>query len=164
MVDQLLGLLEPRRHEFVLFDINRYAAKSSLLISDPGALTNRLIGDPSLPFGVTLVTNEHPESPAVVARYQAPLSDVISSAEPLGFAWPAGIISLSHVALPFPPDDPLYGQRPPDNAKILFLGQMAIQGERDLLALPLDWLLRLRHNPFYAYLETRVLDWIESAG
>ena len=164
VVDQLLGLLEPLRHEFVLFDINRYAAKSSLLISDPGALTNRLIGDPSLPFGVTLVTNEHPESPAVVARYQAPLSDVISSAEPLGLAWPAGIISLSHVALPFPPDDPLYGQRPPDNAEILFLGQMAIQGERDLLALPLDWLLRLRHNPFYAYLEARVLDWIESAG
>ena len=164
VVDRLLGLLEPRRHELVLFDINRYAAKSILLLSDPGALTIRLIGDGSLPFGVTLVTNEHPESPAVVARYQAPFSAEIAKTEPLGLVWPAGVISLSHVALPFPPDDPLYGQRPPDNDDVLFLGQMAIQGERGLLALPVDWLLRLRHNPFYAYLETRVTAWIEEAG
>jgi alpha-beta hydrolase superfamily lysophospholipase len=163
VVDQLLGRLEPRRHELVLFDLNRCAAKSILLLSDPGVLTDRLIGDRSLPFGVTLVTNENPESIAVVARYQAPFSGAISSSEPLGLAWPAGVISLSHVALPFPPDDPLYGQRPPDNAEILFLGQMAIQGERGLLALSPDWLLRLRHNPFYAYLEERVMDWIEGA-
>ena len=58
------------------------------------------------------------------------------------------MISLSHVALPFPPDDPLYGQRPPDNEDVLFLGQMAIQGERGLLKLSSDWLLRLRHDPF----------------
>jgi hypothetical protein len=32
---------------------------------------------------------------------------------------------------------------------------MAIQGERGLLALPLEWLLRLRYNPFYDYLEAR---------
>ena len=23
-----------------------------------------------------------------------------------------------------------------------------------------DWLLRLRHNPFYGYLERRVLEWV----
>jgi hypothetical protein len=68
------------------------------------------------------------------------------------------------VALPFPLDDPLYGQRPPDNEDVLFLGQMAIQGERGLLILPSDWLLRLRHNPFYAYLEERVLAWLAEAG
>jgi hypothetical protein len=96
----------------------------------------------------------------VVARRQAPLSGEISAAEPLGLQWPAGVISLSHVALPFPADDPLYGQRPPDNEDMLFLGQMAIQGERGLLLLPSDWLLRLRHNPFYDYLEVRALDWI----
>ncbi len=68
------------------------------------------------------------------------------------------------MALPIPPDDPLYGQRPPGNQEVLFLGQMAIQGERGTLVLPAEWLLRLRHNPFYAYLDARALSWIDSAG
>lgn len=74
------------------------------------------------------------------------------------------MISLSHVALTFPPDDPLYGQRPPDNENVLFLGQMALQGERGLLKIPYDWLLRLRHNPFYDFLEKQTLVWIDNAN
>ncbi len=70
---------------------------------------------------------------------------------------------MSHVALPIPPDDPLYGQRPPGNDDVLFLGQMAIQGERGLLQFPSDWLMRLRHNPFYTFLEMRALAWIDGA-
>ena len=65
------------------------------------------------------------------------------------------------MALPFPPDDPLYGARPPDDDDVLFLGQMDIKGERGLLRIPADWLLRLRHNPFYAYLEQRTLEWLD---
>jgi hypothetical protein len=87
----------------------------------------------------------------------------VSRTDALQLAWPPGVISLSHVALPIPPDDPLYGQRPPDNRDVLFLGQMAIQGERGTLLLASDWLLRLRHNPFYAYLDQRALAWIDAA-
>lgn len=164
VVDRLLGRLDPHRHELVLFDINRCEAQSILLFTDPRALAIRLVGDGSLPFAVTLVTNEGPESQVVVARRQAPFSTGFSHTEHLGLAWPPGVISLSHVALPFPPDDPLYGRRPPESKDLLFLGQMAIQGERGLLTLPLDWLLRLRYNPFYDYLEERVLAWVASAG
>ena len=164
VVTRLLGLLDPNRHELVLFDVNRYAAKSMLLVSDRRALTNRVMGDNRLPFAVTLVTNENPESSAVVARYQAPFSAEVSRTEPLNMAWPTGVISLSHVALPIPPDDPLYGQRPPDNQDVLFLGQMAILGERGTLVLPAEWLLRLRNNPFYSYLDARALAWIDSAN
>ncbi len=28
---------------------------------------------------------------------------------------------------------------------------------------PADWLLRLRHNPFYDFLEARVFEWVDSA-
>jgi len=164
VVDRLLGLLDPRRHELVLFDINRCDAKSILLFADPRALATRVVGDGRLPFTLTLVTNESPESRVAVARRQAPLSSEFSGTEPLGLSWPAGVISLSHVALPFPPDDPLYGRRPPESENVLFLGEMAIQGERGLLTLPLDWLLRLRYNPFYDYLEARVLSWVDKPG
>jgi hypothetical protein len=32
-----------------------------------------------------------------------------------------------------------------------------------LFIIPYDWLLRIRNNPFYAYLEVRVLAWVDSA-
>ena len=86
------------------------------------------------------------------------------STEPLQIEWPRGVFSLSHVALPFPPDDPLYGQQPPANRDQLFLGQIPMQGERGLLRISSDWLLRLRHNPFYDYLERRTLDWVTRHG
>jgi alpha-beta hydrolase superfamily lysophospholipase len=161
VVDNLLARLAPHRHELVLFDVNRFAAKLKLLISDPGALTNRLIADDTLPFAVTFVTNESPESREVVARRKAPFSSDASDPVPLDLAWPTGIISLSHVALPVSAQDPLYGRRPPENEEVLFLGEMAMQGERGLLKLPADWLLRLRYNPFYEILERRVLEWFE---
>jgi len=160
VVDNLLAQLAADRHALVLFDINRFAMKSSLLVSDPGPLTARVMDDATLSFAVTLVTNETPMSTRVIARHKAPFSAEVSRNEPLDLAWPRGVISLSHVALPFPPDDPLYGQRPPGNEDVLFLGQMAIRGERGLMKLSSDWLLRLRHNPFYDYLEWRVLEWV----
>jgi alpha-beta hydrolase superfamily lysophospholipase len=164
VVSSLLGPLAAQQNELVLFDINRQAAKAVLHVYDPRALTSSVIGDPKLPFGVTLVTNESPDSPVVEARRQLPFSDQVSSVEPLGTQWPASVISLSHVALPIPPDDPLYGQRPPDNNQILFLGDMAIRGERGMLTLSSDWLLRMRYNPFYGYVEERSLAWAEAHG
>jgi alpha-beta hydrolase superfamily lysophospholipase len=164
VVDRLLKHLRPNRHELVLFDINRFAAKSSLLIADPAPFTARLTADKSLPFVLTLVTNANLESRAVVARRKPPFSTEASETEPLHLAWPRGVISLSHVAPPFAPDDPLYGQSPPGKENSLFLGQMAIQGERDLLKIPYSFLVRIRYNPFYNFLERRVLEWFDQAG
>ena len=161
VVDNLLAHLSHPGNEFVLFDINRVAMKSPLLIDDPGPLTARLMQDDSLPFSLTLVANRAPQSNELELRHKAPHSARVSRNETDGLAWPPGVISLSHVALPFPPDDPLYGQRPAGNDDVLFLGQMSIQGERGLMKIPSDWLLRLRHNPFYDYLEQRVVEWVD---
>jgi alpha-beta hydrolase superfamily lysophospholipase len=160
VVDRLLSRLAPNRHELVLFDINRYAANTALLVNDPGPFTRRLVDDHQLPFGLTLVTNRNGGSREVEALYKAPFTAGASRREPLVEPWPRGVFSLSHVALPFPPDDPLYGRERPDEP-VLFLGQQALQGERGLLRISSDYLLRLRHNPFFSYLERRVDDWIE---
>ncbi len=71
---------------------------------------------------------------------------------------------MTHVALPIPTDDPLYGRREFAGDEVLHLGQLAIQGERGLLKISSDWLLRLRHNPFYDFLESRALEWVDGAG
>jgi len=164
VVDNLLEHLHPHRHELVLFDINRYAVSYRLLVDDPAPLTDRVMDDDKLPFTVTLVTNEYPDTRSVISKYKDPFSADASHTSKLGLSWPAGVISLSHVALPISPDDPIYGQRPPNNEEFLFLGQMAIQGERGLLTIPSDWMFRLRYNPFYDYLESRMLDWVDKAN
>ncbi len=99
----------------------------------------------------------------MVVRRKKSLSAQVST-EALGLTWPRGVISLSHIALPFPPDDPVYGARPPEDTDTVFLGSMAIQGERGLLQFSSDWLLRLRYNPFYDFLEARTLEWMADAN
>jgi len=159
VVDVLFEHLAPGDHELVLFDMNRYSAKSTLLVRDPGPLTARLMASSNLPFGLTLIANESPESRAMVVRHKPALTSRVET-EASDLAWPPGTISLSHIALPFPADDPLYGAQPPTDDDALFLGQVAIQGERGLLLFPADWLLRLRHNPFYPLLESRAIAWL----
>lgn len=161
VVDRLLATLPPDRDELVLFDFNRFAATSSLLREDTGVFTARLLADGQLPFGLTLVANTTASSRAVSATYKAPFTATPSLREKLKQQWPAGVFSLSHVALSFPPDDPLYGSVPPQDRHQLFLGAQALQGERGVLKISGDFLLRLRYNPFYDYLEQRVLEWID---
>jgi hypothetical protein len=163
VVDNLLEHLAPGRHELVLFDINRTSVKESVLVADPGPLTARLMADGALPFALSLIANESPETGDVVVSRKESLSTQVST-RALSLSWPSGVISLSHIALPIPPDDPVYGEHPREDTDIIFLGQMPIRGERGLLQFSSDWLLRLRHNPFYSFLETRTLDWINDAG
>ncbi len=164
VVDNLLEHLAPGRHELVLFDINRNKVNSTILVSDPGPLTTRMLDNDSLPFALTLITNENNKTTTVVGHRKPSLS-AKTVTEAFNLAWPRGVISLSHVALPIPPDDPLYGQRTSPYADAtLQLGQIDVQGERGLLKFPADWLLRLRYNPFYDFLETRVIEWVEGTG
>ena len=164
VVDSLLNRLHADRHELVLFDINRYAVASRMLVDDPAPLTDRVMDADDLPFAVTLVTNENAQTTRVVSQYKKPFSGDVSNTAQRGLSWPPGVVSLSHVALPIAPGDSLYGQRAPDNEDFIFLGQMAIQGERGLLQIPTDWMIRLRYNPFYDYLESRMLKWVDNTG
>jgi hypothetical protein len=164
VLNNLLGRLAAGSHELVLFDINRFSAATSLLVDDPGPLTRQVMADESQPFAVTLITNRGPETLKVTARKKLPFSAAATLVTDLETDWPRDVLSLSHVALPFAPADPLYGRGPPREDQLLFLGQQAIQGERGLLRIPADWLLRLRHNPFYSYLEDRTAAWMRLAG
>jgi alpha-beta hydrolase superfamily lysophospholipase len=163
VIDNLLARLGTDDHELVLFDINRSGVKSMLLVNDPGPLTISLLNDVTLPFHLTIVGNESRASRSVGYRRKSPFSASVTERS-LGLEWPVGAISLSHVALTFPLDDPLYGARPDDFDEALHLGDISFRGERGLLLIPDSWLLRLRHNPFYDFLERRTHAWIEHEG
>jgi len=81
------------------------------------------------------------------------------SSEDLNLAWPQNVYSLSHVAIPFAPTDPMYGS---DAATAyvedMRLGALQPRGERQVLLVPVEQLTRLRYNPFFSYLEQRVIE------
>lgn len=149
-----LRRLAPEGHELVAFDINRFTEIGSLLRPDSRDPAERLQNDPPMAFDVTLMTNENPESRALVALRRSAGASTVRS-EPTDLTWPPGVFALSHVALPVPPDDPLYGATPPPRRKRLYLGRLELLGEQGLLATPPNALVRLRFNPFFSYLWQR---------
>lgn len=155
VVDALFRRLAPGGHALVLFDINRYSAALSLMLPSAREPRENLLVGPPLPFDLTVLTNENPESGALVALHRRAGGGEVGR-EPTGLAWPPGIFSLSHVALPFPPDDPLYGARRPPGDDGVFLGWPEVRGERGVLVLDPGTFLRLRHNPFFPYVEARL--------
>ena len=74
-------------------------------------------------------------------------------------------LSLSHIALPFPMDDALYGLQPsPDEDFGVNLGAMATRGERGTLLLSIDFLSRMSANPFFPYMLERIGEDIGSSA
>jgi hypothetical protein len=160
VADALLDKLAAEGHELVLFDVNRWSLVQTLLVEDPGPLTRRLLERSSRPYALTLVTNESTATPRVEER-RVPALGTHPRRRPLGVEWPRSVFSLSHVALPFPPDDPLYGYDAPRVAQHVQLGRLEARGENGVLAVP-NWLLtRQRSNPFHGYLVARVRGWLE---
>jgi hypothetical protein len=68
------------------------------------------------------------------------------------------------VAIPFAPDDPVYGvsDDPQGPYQGLPLGALQPRGETRLLTAPLGQLMRLRHNPFFTYVAQRIVEDIDS--
>ncbi len=160
VVDTLFRRLAPAGHELVVFDVNRYAQAQPLLRPGIVAVRDRMLRAPPQPFDLTVVTNESEASTAVVALRRAALITEAHT-EPVGLDWPRDVFSLSHVALPFAPDDPVYGAIRPEPPTMIFLGNVELHGERGLLALPVSDLIRLRYNPFNAYVGARVRAFLE---
>jgi alpha-beta hydrolase superfamily lysophospholipase len=155
VTDSLLGRLAPEGHELVLFDVNRLAVVQPMLVADPGPLTRRLLAQTHRPYALTLITNASTQTLQVMEQ-RSPALGGPTTARPLSLAWPRNVFSLSHVALPFPPDDPLYGYAAPETDRHIQLGRLEIRGENGVLNVP-NWMLtRQRSNPFHSYVVERV--------
>ena len=163
VVGTLLGRLAPGRLELVLFDVNRYSAVQSLLVEDPGALTRRLLSQEQRPYGLTVLTNASRSTPRLVEQRVVAGSSQVTT-QPLELAWPRTVFSLSHVALPFPLDDPLYGDGTAPAGNHVQLGTIAVRGENGVLTVPMWALTRQRSNPFHAYMLERIDGFLEGTG
>ena len=163
VVDGLFAHVKRPTSELVLFDINRLAGLTPFLRPSDATIVRALFEGRQRTYRVSLVTNSAPDTLAVVERSVA-AGDTVITEQPTGTAWPEDIFSLSHVAIPFPPDDPLYGRESGEETPHIRIGRFSARGERAVLLVPMDVLMRLSYNPFFAYMERRVGAWIDRRG
>lgn len=165
IVTALHAQLPPGRGELVLFDINRNTKFGPLIRPTAETAIDRLLPAAPRPFKTTIITNAAPERAEVVERITA-AGATTEMIRDLGLTYPREVFSLSHVALPFPVTDSLYGMTPdPSEDFGAQLGALAIRGERGVLIMSLDSLVRMSSNPFFPYLLERIDDCIaESAA
>jgi alpha-beta hydrolase superfamily lysophospholipase len=156
IVDALYARLPANGSALVLFDLNRAAKLGLLLRPRLDTQLNRVLPPAPRAFEVTVVTNAAAGSAATVARI-TPAGATEATEHALSLAFPIDVFSLSHVALPFPDTDGLYGSNPdPADHFGIELGTIAARGERGALIVALDALLRQSSNPFFPYMLERI--------
>lgn len=138
-------------HELVVFDVNRLFEARSLLREpfDTSFLLNR---KDVLGYAVLLVTNRDTQSNEIVLKSRHPRETSVRETD-LSLEWPDAVYSLSHIALPFAQDDPVYGDGQRKDKSRISLGSLVLRGENRTLAFPNSTMTRLRWNPFYSFLE-----------
>lgn len=156
VVRGLYNLLPNNGSELVLFDVNQSVRLAPLMRSSARNESERLLPPAPRNYTTSLVTSASPEDSSVVVEV-TPAGSTTTQTETLNMRWPAEIYSLSHVALPFPPQDPLYGSTPDSPGEYgLSLGMLTPRGERSVLVVSLDMLMRQSSNPFFDWMMGRV--------
>ncbi|GIU49489.1 esterase [Shewanella sairae] len=147
VVERLYQKLPQAGHELVLFDINRNEVNLSLILNDPLLPFEPVLTQESFDYTFTLIENQSPKTKKIQARR---IND--SRVERLPLSWPKQVYSLSHVALPFPKSDPLYGPVGDDSKPHIQIGIAASRGERGVLTVPASEMMRQKWNPFHSYM------------
>ena len=160
LVDNLFKQLALGEHELVLFDLNRRAEVEDFLKSDHTEITTVLWDRKPRNFAVSLLSNKDQTSTQLAIFNKTSLSTQIHQTD-TELVWPNGIFSLSHLALPIPFNDPLYGGIIEHDEDKLHLGLVELRGESHILSIPQSQLTRLRFNPFYSYFEQKALSFLQ---
>jgi alpha-beta hydrolase superfamily lysophospholipase len=160
VVHALYDVIADERSELVLFDINRSSGLVPFIRPDDATLLSRLTDRSARRYRRTLITNLDGASLEVAEKSIAPGATDLH-ARPLGLAWPRDVFSLSHVAIPFPMSDPVYGrEETASSPQLIRLGLLSPRGEKAVLSVPSDTLARLTCNPFFSYMEGRIGEWV----
>ncbi len=156
IVDALYAQLPANGSELVLFDLNRQTKFGPLLRSSTETMLARILPATPRRFRTTIITNASNGSAEVLERVTE-AGATTEQSRPLGLIYPSDVFSLSHVALPFPVTDSLYGMEPDRSEDFgINLGALAVRGERGILIVSLDALIRMSSNPFFPYLLERI--------
>lgn len=164
VVTGLFDQLPANGSELVVFDINQAASFRPLFKPSSWTATSALLPVAQRRYSVTVVTNADERSFSTVAK-TTPAGSTRETVVPIAQSWPQDVYSLSHVAVPFPPDDDLYGREPGvKNRYGISLGTIALWGETSVLSVGKEALMRVTSNPFYDYMQERIDNRIGDGG
>ncbi len=151
MVNRLYNQLPAGGHELVLFDINRTKVNLSLILNDPLQPYRQMMADGEFNYDFTLIENQSLDSRQIQSRS---IND--ASITPLSLSWPKQVYSLSHVALPFPRSDALYGPIWDADKQHIQIGTGASRGERGVFSVSASEIMRQKWNPFHRYMLSKM--------
>lgn len=164
LIERVFARLDRPVHELVLFDVNRVSGLEAVANDALRAQLAQVIAAPRR-YRLTLVRNLDASTLEVRVTTLLP-TDAVSAPKagetPVPAApalrWPSDVVSLGHVALPFRPDDPVYGHLPGSGANGLpSFGSLTLRGENGALVFPLGAFTRLRSNPFWPLIEQQIV-------
>jgi alpha-beta hydrolase superfamily lysophospholipase len=155
VIASLYQFLPANGSELVLFDLNRNTRLGVLLRTAFAQSIDTIVPPAPRKWRLTIITNALSD-PLVTAHIAEP-GTLAEHERSLGIAYPRDVFSLSHVALPFPSTDGLYGSSPdPKEDYGVNLGATAARGEVGVLIVSLDMLTRITWNPFFPYMLGRI--------
>ncbi|MDI9219478.1 alpha/beta hydrolase [Pantoea sp. EA-12] len=149
VVNTLYQYLPDNGSKLVIFDINQAANLRALFRPALYSAVNTLLPAAPRHYTTTVITNASATTYETVARTtEADQSTEVM--QPLHIAWPQDMYSLSHIAVPFPLTDSLYGREPTEKNRYgISLGTISLRGETSSLTVGLDTLMRNTSNPFF---------------
>ena len=166
IINDLYSYLPDNGSELVLFDINRYTAFMPLVRPVFINMMPNMLPDLPQNYKISIIGNSAPGMPNTVES-SVPSGGTNFTTRDLGLKYPQEVFSLSHVSLPFPENDSLYGSSPDPETKNEFglsLGLVSnAQGERGVLAINTNLFFRISSNPLFPYLEKRIDNIIDEA-
>jgi alpha-beta hydrolase superfamily lysophospholipase len=141
--------------ELVLFDMNRTALFEDLLNNNDEPFIRERLASETLPYRLTFVSGG--EGGLIASTREG--AQVTERA--LGLEWPREVFSLSHGGIPVRPDDPVLGTRDASaDFPAIGMGSLQVRGEHGVLRVSEGLTVRLRHNPFFAFVESETDAWL----
>ncbi len=153
--------LPSHNNELVIFDINRNHNYLPITRTASIELFATLFNTGPAHYNLTRIGNSN-ASTHQVSEWRRPAGTTEEKETVLPLEFPRGVFSLSHIAVPFPLNDPTYGLEPDENEFYgIRLGNLNFRGERNTLAIAADTNQRLNANPFYSYMEGKIDEWLD---
>jgi alpha-beta hydrolase superfamily lysophospholipase len=157
LITALFDRLTAPINELFLVDINRMEQFANLFNRSFEHSIFPKLQRTDLPYNLSLLRNVNPDSRQITlqTRNGQSLQEVETD-----MSWPAGVVSLSHLAVPIPPEDPIYGTKEATAASGLPLGTLSLRTEPSALLISNSLFFRCRNNPFYHFMEDHTVRWL----
>jgi hypothetical protein len=157
LITTLFDRLSSASSELFLFDINRMDRFMNLFNRSFEHTIFPKLQRTDMPFTLSVLKNATPDSRRMLLQTRKGESWTETMTD---YSWPVGVASLSHLAVPIPPEDLIYGTKEATAASGLPLGTLGMRAEPSSLLISNSLFYRCRNNPFYHLMEDHVVKWL----